>query len=66
MADVERLAQAGLKGWRTKVADVAAPPVAQRTPLGEEQVRAVVGAAFFVLATMYVAKTLKTLVDELR
>ena len=66
MPDMTRLGQAGLKGWREKVGDRAAPVVAQRTALNEEQVRALIGALFFALSVMYVAKTLAALSRELR
>ena len=66
MPDVTRLGQAGLKGWREKVGDRAAPPIAQRTPLDEDQVRALIGALFFALSVMYVGKTVATLSRELR
>ena len=58
MPTATTLGQAGLQGWREKVADGIAEPVAKRAPLDSDQVRAVVGAAFFVLAVMYVVKTL--------
>lgn len=58
MAAVE-LGRAGLQGWRARVADTAGPFVAQRTPLSEDQVKAGIGGVFFVLAVLYVAKTLK-------
>ncbi|HEV2785499.1 MAG TPA: hypothetical protein VGV67_03860 [Solirubrobacteraceae bacterium] len=57
---------AGLQGWRRKVGDAVAPPLAQRTPLGSEQIRAAVGAVFFALSVMYVVKTLAAAVRELR
>ncbi len=66
MPDVTRLGEAGLKGWRQKVGDLAAPAVAGRTPLEEKQVRALIGGVFFALSLMYVAKTLATLSEELR
>ena len=66
MPDMTRLGQAGLTGWREKVGDRAAPVVAQRTALNEEQVRALIGALFFALSVMYVAKTLAALSRELR
>jgi hypothetical protein len=53
------LGKAGLQGWRAKVADLAAPAVAGRTPLTEDQVRAAVGAVFVVLSVVYVARTVK-------
>lgn len=61
-----RIGTAGLQGWRRKVGDTVAAPVAQRTPLATEQVRAAVGALFFVLSVMYVVKTLTAASRELR
>jgi hypothetical protein len=58
MATATSLGQAGLQGWREKVADGIAEPVAKRAPLESEQVRAMVGAAFFVLAVVYIVKAL--------
>lgn len=66
MATVTRVGTAGLQGWRRKVGDAVAEPVAQRTPLGAEQVRAAVGALFFVLSVLYVVKTLTVASRELR
>ena len=66
MADATRLGQAGLQGWREKLGDTVAEPVSDRTPLSEDQVRALVGGVFFVLAVLYVVKTLTALVRELR
>ncbi len=53
------LAQAGLQGWRRKLADVVAAPVASRTPLREEHVRAFIGVSFFALSVMYIVKTVR-------
>jgi hypothetical protein len=53
------LGRAGLQGWRAKVADAAGPAVARRTSFSEDQVRATIGVVFFVLAALYVAKTLQ-------
>jgi hypothetical protein len=66
MASATRIGTAGLQGWRRKVGDAVAEPVAQRTPLGGEQVRALVGAVFFVLSVMYVVKTVSAASRELR
>jgi hypothetical protein len=52
------LGQTGLQGWREKVADGISAPVAKRAPVEEDQVRAAIGAAFFVLAAIYVARTI--------
>ena len=66
MASATRIGTAGLQGWRRKVGDAVAEPVAQRTPLRGEQVRALVGALFFVLSAMYVVKTVSSASRELR
>jgi hypothetical protein len=66
MATVTRVGTAGLQGWRRKVGDAVAEPVAKRTPLGTEQVRAAVGALFFVLSVLYVFKTMTAASRELR
>ena len=60
MGPATRLGQAGLQGWREKVADRIAQPISDRTPLDEPQVRALIGIAFFVLSVMYVTKTLRS------
>jgi hypothetical protein len=61
MAKPTQIGTAGLQGWRAKVGEVVAPPVAKRTPLDEEQVRAIVGATFLALALLYVVKSVVTL-----
>lgn len=66
MADLTRLGQAGLKGWREKVGARVAPSIAQRTPMSETAVRGLIGGAFFALSVVYVAKTTRTLIEELR
>ena len=58
MATATELGHTGLQGWRAKVADGISKPVANRGPLDEDQVRAVIGAAFFILAVIYVVKTI--------
>ena len=66
MATATQMGQAGLQGWREKVADGVAEPVAARLNLKEEHVRALVGGAFFVLSVIYVAKTLAVAAREVR
>jgi hypothetical protein len=66
MTTVTDLGQAGLQGWREKVADGISQPVANRAPVKEDQVRAFVGAAFFVLAVMYVIKTISAATRQAR
>ena len=60
------LGQAGLQGWREKLADGIAEPVAQHLPLNTEQVRAALGALFFVLSVIYVLKTVSAAAREAR
>jgi hypothetical protein len=64
MADMTQVGQAGLQGWRAKAGDLAAPALAKRTPLGEDQARALIGALFFGLAVMYVVKTVKEVLNR--
>jgi hypothetical protein len=66
MATATQAGQAGLQGWRGKVADGVAEPVSNRTPLSEDQVRALIGGVFFVLALLYVAKTVTELIRQQR
>jgi hypothetical protein len=57
MSKPVELGQAGLVGWRGKVADGVAGPIASRTSVGLQEARAAIGALFFGLATYYVATT---------
>jgi hypothetical protein len=66
MAATKDVGKAGLAGWRETVADKAAPPLAARTPLDEDTVRAAVGALFFVLSVIYVVGTVKRAAEALR
>ena len=60
--DAKRLGQAGLHGWREKLAD----RVAKRAPVADDVVRAAFGAVFFSLSLAYVVRSIRTLVRELR
>ena len=66
MPTATQLGQTGLQGWREKVADGISEPVAQRVPLNAEQVRAALGALFFVLSVVYVVQTVKAATREAR
>ena len=57
--DAVAVGKAGLQGWRAKVGDAVAGPVAQRSPLTDDQVRAAVGGLFFVLSVVYVVGTFR-------
>jgi hypothetical protein len=66
MTTATQLGHTGLQGWREKVADGIAQPVAKRAPLDEDQVRAVIGAAFFLLAVIYIVKTISAATRQAR
>jgi hypothetical protein len=66
MPTATQLGQTGLQGWREKLADGVAEPVAQRVPLEAEQVRAALGALFFVLSVIYVVQTVRAATREAR
>jgi hypothetical protein len=57
--DAVAAGKAGLQGWRAKVGDAVAGPVAQRSPFSDDQVRAAIGGLFFVLSVVYVVGTVK-------
>ena len=66
MPKTEHFGHAGLTGWRGTLADRVAPPVARKTPANEDQVRAVVGATFFLLSLYYVVTTIARMVKAAR
>ena len=55
------MGKAGLQGWRVKVADAVAQPVARHSRLSDDQVREALGAVFFALSLLYVVGTVKRL-----
>jgi hypothetical protein len=57
MTHAQQLGNAGLVGWRAKVAEHVAPAAAKRGPLSEDQARSIVGALFFALSAYYVIST---------
>lgn len=62
LMDPVSFGRAGLTGWRVKVADAVAEPVAKNSRLTEDQVRAAFGAVFFALSVAYVLSTAKRLI----
>ena len=66
MPTATQLGQTGLQGWREKLADGIAEPVARRAPLSAEEVRAALGALFFTLSVMYIVKTVRAATREAR
>lgn len=54
-----RMGNEALTGWRTKVGDPIAQQVSARTSLSEDQVKAAIGAFFFLSSLWYVIQTVK-------
>jgi hypothetical protein len=66
MPKTEHFGHAGLTGWRETFADRVASPVAGKTPATEDQVRAVIGATFFLLSVYYVVTTIARMAKAAR
>ena len=66
MPNTEQLGLAGLAGWRETVADRVAPPIAGKAPASEDQIRAIVGAAFFLLSLYYVITSIARMAKAAR
>jgi hypothetical protein len=66
MPKTEHFGLAGLTGWRETLADRVASPLAGKTPASEDQVRAIVGAAFFLLSVYYVATSIARMAKAAR
>jgi hypothetical protein len=62
--ETKNVGLAGLRGWRGSVANAVASPVAKRSSVGQDQVRAVVGAIFLLLALTYIFGAAKDLVTD--
>jgi hypothetical protein len=57
MAKTQTL-EAGLVGWRERFAEKIEKPVTKRTPLNGKQLRAILGALFFVNSALYVGRAI--------
>jgi hypothetical protein len=64
--DAIKAGEHALTGWRDKVAQGAAKPFEDRTNIEPDQVRAAVGAVFFLLSLYYVISTIVKVVREVR
>jgi hypothetical protein len=64
--DPVALGKSAATGWRAKVADAVANPVSRVAPMEPDQVRAVVGATFFLLSLYYVVQTSRRAVEQMR
>jgi hypothetical protein len=66
MPKPEDIGHAALTGWRKLVADTVAPRAASRTPVSEDQARAIVGALLFLVSFYYVTSTIVRIVRTAR
>ena len=64
--DAIKASEHALTGWRDKVAQGAAKPFEDRTKIEPDQVRALVGAVFFLLSLYYVISTIVKVLREVR
>jgi hypothetical protein len=51
--------EAGLVGWRERFAQKVEKPMSKRTPLTVKQIRAILGALFFVKSAVYVGRSIR-------
>ena len=64
--DPVALGKSAATGWRARVADAVANPVSRVAPLEPDQVRAAVGATFFMLSVYYVVQTGRRAARQIR
>jgi hypothetical protein len=56
--------EAGLVGWRERLAQKIEKPVSKRTPLTNQQIRAILGALFFVKSALYIGRSIRRAVKN--
>jgi hypothetical protein len=56
---LQALGESSLKGWRGRVAGPVANAVSRRTDYSADQIRAVLGLAFFALSLYLLASTVR-------
>ena len=64
--DPVALGKSAATGWRSTVADAVAKPVSRVAPVEPDQVRAAVGATFFLLSLYYVIQTSRRAAQQIR
>jgi hypothetical protein len=64
--DPVALGKSAATGWRSKVADAVAKPVSNVAPVEPDQVRAAIGATFFLLSLYYVIQTVRRAAQLIR
>jgi hypothetical protein len=60
--NLTEMGKVGLTGWRGKLGQRIAEPVAERTHLTQDQVKAILGAAFLALSTWQFVKMLRRVI----
>lgn len=65
-AGARDLGQHALQGWRGRLADAAARPIAKRTRVTEVDIRAAIGLLFLALAARHLIVTFKRFAQERR
>jgi hypothetical protein len=58
--------EAGLVGWRERLAERIEKPVTRRTRLDGKQLRAILGALFFVKSAVYVGRAIRRAIKQRR
>jgi hypothetical protein len=58
--------EAGLIGWRERLAQKVEKPVSKRTPLNGRQIRAILGALFVINAALYLGRVFNRAVTQRR
>lgn len=64
--DKTQTLEAGLVGWRERFAERIEKPVTKRTPLNGKQLRAILGALFFVNSALYVGRVVRRAIKQRR
>ena len=64
--DPVALGKSAATGRRSKVADAVATPVSKVAPVEADQVRAAIGATFFLLSLYYVIQTSRRAAQQIR
>jgi hypothetical protein len=64
--DLVALGESAATGWRSRVADAVAKPVSKVAPVEPDQVRAAIGATFFLLSLYYVIQTSRRAAQGIR
>ena len=64
--DTKQIGDAGLHGWKGRVAERAAAAADRKTPASGDQVRAAFAIAFFLFSLVYVLRTIAELARRRR